>query len=227
MFSFRFLTDFGASSEAWSTLSVLFPFSTLAGDRLLAGSAATGTLHLLSLTQYTVDLLACRLLPDPWATYMLNDAALVTLDGQIRLYSASHTGNWIDVQAINPVAATLTALAPIAQVGGVAMAVSTLAPLQLAGQTYLAIAAHDRGTLEILHLSTSDAPRLVDRAVEGPKAILDGVSDMVKDLFLIAASGRRDGLSSFCLHADGSLELADRDHERRALGAGARCAGGG
>ena len=177
-------------------------------------SAATGTWHLLSLTGSTADLLTSRVMTEPSGSRVLSDAALVSLDGALQLYSASRTGSWLDVQAIGPGGGSLTGLAPLAQAGGVAMAVSSVAALQLNGATYLATAAHDRGTLEILHLSPDAAPRLVARAVDGPKAVLDGVSDLVSltledDLFLIAASGRKDGLSSFRVDPGGGLALAD------------------
>lgn len=189
MFTFRFLTGFGTATGSWSTVSVLLPFAMPDGDRLLAGSTATGIWHLLALTSDRVDLLSSHLLADPSGTYMLEDATLVTLAGQMRLYSASRTGSWIDVQAIGPGGGTLTDLAPLVQVGGVAMAVSAIGPLQLGSQTFLAITAHDRGTFEILQLSATAAPRLDARAADSPKATLDGVSDIVADTRATAGGG--------------------------------------
>lgn len=214
MLQFQFVSGFGTATGSWSMLSVLLPFSTPAGDWLVAGSSATGTLHLLSLGAGTATLISSQSLPDPSGTYMLTDAAPVTLGGQMQLYSASRTGGWIDVQHIAPLAGGFDALPPIVQVGGVTMSVSVVEPLELNSGTFLATAAHDRGTLEILRLSADGPPRLVERVTDGPKAVLDGVSDLVSltrgsELFLIAASGRRDGLSSFRVGADGRLELAD------------------
>ncbi|MCF8516710.1 MAG: hypothetical protein K9G72_20465 [Rhodobacteraceae bacterium] len=214
MLRFQFVSGFGTATGSWSTLSILLPFSTPVGDWLVAGSSATGTLHLLSLGAGTATLISSQSLLDPSGTYMLEDAALVTLGGQMQLYSASRTGGWIDVQNIAPLAGGFEAQAPILQVGGVTMAVSVVETLHLENGTFLATATHDRGTLEILRLSADAAPRLVDRVTASPKAMLDGVSDMVSltrgsDLFLIAASGRRDGLSSFRVEADGRLELSD------------------
>lgn len=214
MFTFRFLTAFGTATGSWSTLSVLLPFWTPAGERLLAGSAATGTWHLMSLGADSADLLASTVMADPSGSFLLSDAALVSLDGQMQLYSASRTGVWLDVQGIGAAGGSFAALAPLVQAGGVAMAVSVVEVLELGGQTYLATAAHDRGTLELLELSPAAPPRLAARSLDSPKATLEGVSDMVSltrgdDLFLIAASGLRDGLSSFRVTPGGGLVLAD------------------
>jgi len=214
MFTFRFLTGFGASTGAWSTLSVLMPFETPAGARMLAGSAATGTWHLLSLTDSTFSPITSRAISNPNGAYMLEDAALVSLGGELRLYSASRNGAWIDVQRVAPTGDAFARLAPVTTVDGVSMDVSSVELLEIGGASFLATAARDRGTLEILRLAPGEAPRLVARAEDAPKTTLDGVSDMVSltrgdSLYLIAAAERRDGLSSFRVEADGRLTLAD------------------
>lgn len=214
MFSFRFLTGFGTATGSWSMLSVLIPFETPAGGRLLAGSAATGTWHLLSLTDGAVGQISSHVISNPNGAYMLEDAALVPLGGELRLYSASRNGGWIDVQSLAPSGNGLTRLAPVTEAGGVGMDVSSVELLEIGGASFLATAARDRGTLEILRLSPDETPRLVAREMDRPKTTLDGVSDMVsltrgEALYLIAAAERRDGLSSFRLEADGGLTLAD------------------
>lgn len=213
MFTFDFRASFGSASGWWSSISVLLPFSTPSGDRLLAGSAATGTYHLMSVTETLLNLVSSSTVTDPAGTWTLSDAALVTIDGSTRLYSASHTGSRIDVQSVGSTGA-LTPLTPITSVGGVSMAVSSLEPIQLASGTYLATAAHDRGTLEILRLSATAAPVLVAQASDAPKTVIEGVTDMVSmtcggQTYLIAASGQRDGISSFHIDGEGQMSLSD------------------
>lgn len=79
MMMFRFLTGFGTATGPWSTLSVLLRFASASGDRLLAGSAATGSCNPLALTDDRADLLVSHECAGSYSLTLLSDAALISL----------------------------------------------------------------------------------------------------------------------------------------------------
>lgn len=180
---------------------------------MIAGSGAIGSYHLLDISGTQARLVDSYTLSTRGGNFALTDAAIVDLGGQIRLYGASRTGQQLDVQRIGE-GGGLTAMGPLKTVSGERMEVSVLEPLQLGGVTYMATAAHDRNTVDLIRLPASGAPELVVRTADTPKSTLDGVSDLASltidgEVYLIAASSRKDGLSSFHLGAGGTIELSD------------------
>lgn len=213
MFTFRFLTAFGSAADHWAMTSVLIPVAPGGGELMLAGSAAMGRYHVLDDSGGVAQVLASHTLADAAGVFMLSDAAVLNIGGAWQLWGASHTGMTILRHALGP-GGGLTPLAPLQTVAGVQMEVSVLEPVTVAGVTYLATAAHDRSTIDLIRPAADGTAWLTARQADTPKSTLDGVSDMISltiggEVYLIAASARKDGLTSFHLGAGGTLQLAD------------------
>lgn len=217
MLSFQFRSGFGSATGPWSSITVLSPWSAPDGDYLLAGSQATGSLHLLSLRGTGASVLDSATLSLSNGAFALSDAALVSLVDtagavETRLYTVSRTGRDLDVHRVDGTG--LTELPTIRSVGGVPMAVSSIEPIALGASTYLATAAHDGDSLQILRLSAGGGPSLVEQVRDDAKTPLSGVSDLLNlaiggEAFLVTASALRDGVSTFHILPGGHAELAD------------------
>lgn len=193
--------------------TILFPMTIGGRDLILAGSAAMGRYHLLEDAGPATRLLSSYTLSDQNGVFMLSDAALINLGGQDQIFAVSRTGTQILRHALGP-GGGLTELAPLSSVSGIGMEVSVIEPVVIAGVTYLATAAHDRNVIDLIRPSANGTANLTARQADTPKSTLDGVSDMVSltigdDVFLIAASARKDGLTSFHLGTGGNMALAD------------------
>lgn len=225
MFAFRFVTAWGNGIAAWSTIQALVRFDSAAGPRLLAGSAASGQLHLLALApDGGLTTLDSKRLIDSRGGAMLADAALASLDTGTFLYTASRTGgwrtsgagsSWMDLRQLG--GDRLSSLAPLQRAGEPAP-VSAMEVLTLGEETWLAAAighaGRPGGTLELLDLQPDGGARPVARAEDGAKLALDGVTDMATvdrgdHLLLAAASARKDGISLFRVDPGGGMTLAD------------------
>lgn len=209
MFTFRVLASFGTANDPWSMTSVFLPYTAGGRSLVLAGGGATGHYNLLDLTTGTAVLRGRTDL----GGVTISDAALLQGDGTPTVYTASQTGNSLVLHDLDS-AGGLSALAPLARVGGVQMEVSVLEAIRLGGVDYLALAARDVAGLTLIRLPATGGAELVGQIQDGPKVTLSGISDMVSltlggEIYLIAASSSRDGLTSFHLGAGGSLTVAD------------------
>lgn len=209
MITFRVLASFGSANDSWSMTTVFLPYMAGGRSLVLTGGGAMGYYNLLDLTAGTAVLLKSTRL----GGVTISDAALLQGDGTPTVYTASRTGSSLVLHDLDS-AGRLTALAPLARVGGMQMEVSVLEPVRLGGVDYLVVAAHDVPGLALIRLPATGGAELAAWVQDGPKVTLSGVSDMVSltlggEVFLIAASSSRDGLTSFHLGTGGSLTVAD------------------
>ncbi len=209
MFTFQVLANFGSATDPWSMTSVFLPFIAGGHRLVLAGGGALGYYHLLDMTGGTAVLMSRTDL----GGVTISDAALLQGDGTPTVYTASQTGSSLALHDLDSTG-RLTALAQLALVGGVRMEVSVLEPVRLGSTDYLAVAAQDVAGLTLMRLPATGGAELAAQIQDGPKVTLSGISDMVSltlggDIYLIAASSSRDGLTSFHLGAGGSLMVTD------------------
>lgn len=220
MFDLTYLGGLGGAPGPWSMTSVLIPFRLGGLPLLLAGSRAMGSYALLA-PGPELRPVASAGMSGQTAVFDLTDAALVAFgSGEAagyRLYSLSASRTTLEMHRLASGPETGPQLTPAGetrQIGGLAMELSSLVAARVGGEEYLIAADHDRPGLVALRLDGAGRPSLADRVADGVKTALDGVTALVDltiagEVYVVSASAREPGLSSFHLGAGGRLTLAD------------------
>ena len=215
MFTLAFRAGFaGDPFHHWSALSVLESFSAGSAAWLYAGSGATGGYQRLRLVegQAAVWQDTTTIIGQSQA-YRLSDLAGVTLGGQTRLFGASLSSSYLDVEVMGGNGA-LTRASPLWAVDQVEMAFSAVTSFAVGGHQFLAAAAWDGNRLRVFEVGSNWQLMLTSTQQDTPKSTLGGVSDLI-DLslggktYLIATSSAQDGLTSYAVGPTGATTLVD------------------
>lgn len=181
---------------------------------LLAGSAASGAISRIPLgAGQEIDVTDQFWRPGAGSGGALSEAMIASRATDSRFLSVDSPSGRVLMQSLGD-DATLGPGVVMRTPDGTAVLASHIEQIDLNDRSYLAVAGREGDGITLYEIQQDWQLSPVSALVDTPKSTATGVSDLLSvtigdSVFLIATSATENGLSSYRMQADGSLDLVD------------------